>query len=47
MKYKITIDELIEKEGDSYPKERSVYTQVVENIDLLAVIKAVNSVKES
>ena len=47
MKYKITIQELIQNKEDKYPTSMSVYEQVIEdtaNLLVQDVIKAVNGI---
>ncbi len=41
-KYTIKIEEVIETQDKSYPKLITVYEQTVMNLDIEAVIKAVN-----
>ncbi len=43
MKYKVTVvRETPVKEGDRYPEKETIYEQTVENLDIQAVISAVN-----
>ena len=45
-KYKIEISQLIENQDVKYPTEVKIYEQIVEILDLEAVIKAVNGLLE-
>ena len=42
MKYKITIEELIETQDSKYPISTKIFEQVIGDLDIEAVIKAVN-----
>ena len=42
-KYKVEIKKLIEAVDSKYDHEEEVYTQIVEDLDTLAVINAVNN----
>ena len=43
---KITIEKVVEPTPDEkYPKDELVYQQIVENIDLVKVIKAINQIE--
>ena len=43
MYYKITVEEIaLLEEGERYPKENKIYEQIIEDLDVLAVINAVN-----
>lgn len=42
MKYKITINEMWEIEGQNYPKNETVYEQVVEKLDVPDLVKYIN-----
>lgn len=41
-KYKITVEEIHEIEGEKYPDKKSIYEQTVEELDLKGVIATVN-----
>jgi len=41
--YKVTIEKLKEKDDKSYKDYEEIYSQKVDDLDLLAVINAVNS----
>lgn len=41
-KYKITVEELLEKPGEKYPDKTTIYEQTVEDLDLKDVIVSVN-----
>ena len=42
MMYKITIEEVYEVEGNSYPKTEKVYEQKVGDLNMPAIIAVVN-----
>ena len=42
MAYKVEIKKLVKAVNSHYDREEEVYTQIVENIDILAIINAVN-----
>lgn len=44
MTYEVTIKELHEVEGKNYPETKEIYQQTVEDLDILAVIRAVNKI---
>ena len=44
MEYKITISEQVQEEGKSYPTSKEIYTQVKDDVDLEAIIKAFNKI---
>lgn len=43
-KYKITVEEIIDKPGEKYPDKTTVYEQTVEDLDLKALISTVNKI---
>lgn len=43
MKYEITVKQIKEIDGERYPTKVDIYTQIVEDLKLVAVINAVNS----
>lgn len=40
--FQITVEKLTNKEGKNYPDREEIYVQVVDEINLLAIINAVN-----
>jgi len=43
MKYRITIELDVTKEGDSYAKYEEEYRQVIENLDVPRLVKEINT----
>lgn len=44
MKYQVTVELINEVEGKPYPVKETVFEQTVSELDLIAVIKAVNKI---
>lgn len=42
MKYKISVEEFQENDGESYDKYVTIYEQKIDKINLQSIIKAVN-----
>ncbi len=42
MSFKITVEKLTQKTEQDYPKSEKMYEQIVEKLDVIAVISAVN-----
>ena len=43
-KFKITVEEIIDKPGEKYPDKQTIYEQTVEDLNLTAVISTVNKI---
>ena len=43
MKYRITIDEVIETEGKTYPSHNEIYQQVVEDLIVTNLVTIINT----
>ena len=42
MKYKVTIEKIINTKDERYPDSMKVYEQVVDSLDVASIVKAVN-----